>query len=461
MKLLRTEISNKKIEETLDFFDNEGIQIHSFLASYKDSLLSEVYYSPFSDNTMHRMYSISKSITAILIGILIKQKKVSLDDDMTKFFPQYDRSKARFATVRDLLMMKTPFLSTSYKRGSKNSRNVSTYQDDYVKAFFTEVIDRRCPLFFSYDTGASVVLARIVEIASGMSYEDFLRTELYKPLGLKVQGVKVLKDRKGNPQGGSGLLMKPYDLLKIIYMLSLGGCGIIDDDFAIEAVKALSDNTITGLGNMKERRSGYGYQIWRVRNDAFAFVGLGGQYAVAVPEKELCFAVTADTMINGAYADIILRKVLELADSIDPKEYAKKKSRSVVALENRVMPKPFSGIFDCMHNQFGFERIEIKYNESIGSIVIEGNGKSDEYSFAMGRNRVVGFTEKASSPALGSAAITRDGILIVWLQFIGEWLGDMTFEIAVTDTRLSMRVRTYGELTYDGLNGALDARRIH
>ena len=198
MKLLRTEISNKKIEETLDFFDNEGIQIHSFLASYKDSLLSEVYYSPFSDNTMHRMYSISKSITAILIGILIKQKKVSLDDDMTKFFPQYDRSKARFATVRDLLMMKTPFLSTSYKRGSKNSRNVSTYQDDYVKAFFTEVIDRRCPLFFSYDTGASVVLARIVEIASGMSYEDFLRRHkgmhvLFLELGVGMNTPGIIK----------------------------------------------------------------------------------------------------------------------------------------------------------------------------------------------------------------------------------------------------------------------------
>ena len=64
-------LSNRQVEDALDRLDEEGIAIHSLLVAYKDEVIAERYYAPFKRDELHRMYSVTKSINAIGIGILL------------------------------------------------------------------------------------------------------------------------------------------------------------------------------------------------------------------------------------------------------------------------------------------------------------------------------------------------------------------------------------------------------
>ena len=162
MEFKTRKTSNRKIEDALNFFEREGIALHSVLVSYKDELITECYYHPFERDTLHRMYSVTKSINALGIGILLKKGLLTLDDKLSSILPEYITAETderiKNTSVRNLLMMKSPYSKTSYKIGVKNGNNVSSYPDDWVSSFFTNTPDHDADTFFSYDTGAATVL---------------------------------------------------------------------------------------------------------------------------------------------------------------------------------------------------------------------------------------------------------------------------------------------------------------
>jgi CubicO group peptidase (beta-lactamase class C family) len=53
-----------------------------------DSIFFEKYWKPFNADFLHRMYSVSKSFVSIAIGFLIQDGKISIDDDMEKYFSE-------------------------------------------------------------------------------------------------------------------------------------------------------------------------------------------------------------------------------------------------------------------------------------------------------------------------------------------------------------------------------------
>ncbi len=453
-----TDKSNGKIESLLSCFDEEGIAIHSFLCAKANDILSEVYYSPFKRETLHRMYSVTKSINALGIGILLKKGMLSLDDSVVSYFREYVNEntdeRIKRTTLRNLLMMKSPFSRTCYKEGARNSNNVSTYHDNWVKSFFTVKPDHDPDAFFSYDTGSATVLSKIIEKVSGKSYIEFFKDELFKPLNIS-EDTYILSDSHGNPQGGSGLMMRPLDLLKLIYLVSKGGLSFIDESFIKDAVRPLSDTTIASLSSFSERRLGYGYQIWRVSDDAFAFIGLGGQIALSVASKDLVFVTTADTQGSEPYASLILKELLRLSDEIDPDDISEKKERHVVALKSRKRSRLNRTTFKMDSNGIGLDSVALSYDEDEGNISITKDGCILSYDFAFGKNKVISIMEESSTPALSSASVNADDTLSIWLQFIGENNGGLTFEIAVREERISMRMKLYGELMFDGYSGVL------
>ena len=95
------------------------VPLHSLLIMHHDKLITEGYYAPCTEDTLHRMFSISKSFTSIAIGLLAEEGKLSLDDPIVNYFP--DKVPADVhpwisaMTIRDMLMMRTCHASTTYK----------------------------------------------------------------------------------------------------------------------------------------------------------------------------------------------------------------------------------------------------------------------------------------------------------------------------------------------------------
>jgi len=137
-----------------------------------------------NDSSVFELASVSKQFTAMGIMILKEKGSLSYEDNIKKYFPQlpYDN-----ITIRNLLT---------------HTSGIPSYEDQFEKnwdrkkiAFNKDIIDmlsrRKDTLFFKpgskwrYSNTGYALLASIIEKVSGMSYNDFMATNIFQPLGMK------------------------------------------------------------------------------------------------------------------------------------------------------------------------------------------------------------------------------------------------------------------------------------
>ena len=66
-------LSSLKILDMLKELDAANVPMHALLIMKNDSLVFEKYYAPYDADTLHRMFSITKSFTAIAIALLMEE----------------------------------------------------------------------------------------------------------------------------------------------------------------------------------------------------------------------------------------------------------------------------------------------------------------------------------------------------------------------------------------------------
>lgn len=135
---------------------------------------------PITSSTLISIGSITKSFTAIAILKLVEGKKLSLDDNLKKFFKGVSEDKAEI-TLHQLLTHSSGF--TEFAEGDKG---------DYEKVETDEFLQRVFKSKLSFASGTKAVysnvnfsiLGIIIEKISGMDYEKYLREILFAPLGI-------------------------------------------------------------------------------------------------------------------------------------------------------------------------------------------------------------------------------------------------------------------------------------
>jgi len=162
-------------------------------------------------DSIFRIASMTKPITATAMMILHDEGNLSIDDPIEKFIPAFkeqklrDGSAARPVTIRDVL---------THTAGL--SRPPSS---DFLTKSLEEIVDGigQAPLAFEpgsqwkYSSGLNVA-ARIIEVISGESYSDFLDGRIFKPLGMKDTTFVLSKGQAGrlattySPKEGGGII---------------------------------------------------------------------------------------------------------------------------------------------------------------------------------------------------------------------------------------------------------------
>ena len=205
-----TGISASCIMDALREIDTRGISMHSFLFCKDNCLVAEGYYAPVKKNDLHRMFSVTKSFVSIAIGFLQEEGRLSLDDSIVKFFPEYvpNTSEAHpwllATTIRDMLSMRSCHASTTYDKFSSKT--------DWVKSFFTVAPTHKPGTVFHYDTSSSHTLCALVEKLTGMKMLDYLRNKVLNEIGFSKEAY-CLTDGFGVSMGGSGLMATSRDLM--------------------------------------------------------------------------------------------------------------------------------------------------------------------------------------------------------------------------------------------------------
>jgi len=139
---------------------------------------------PIEPDMVFRIGSLTKQFTAVAVLMLSEQGKLSLEDDITKFIPDYP-TQGKKITVEHLL---------THTSGIKSYTSLPEWLPLWRKDMpLTELIAifKDKPMDFApgekwaYNNSAYVLLGAVIEKASGQSYSDFIEKNIFAPLGMK------------------------------------------------------------------------------------------------------------------------------------------------------------------------------------------------------------------------------------------------------------------------------------
>ena len=158
------------------------------------------YGIPITSASVFNIASVSKQFTAMSIMLLAKQRKLSLDDDIRKYMPEWPQYQ-RTITIRNLINQTSGIREYSHLMAAAGIR----FQDATDEEVF-KILTRQKELNFEpgeeylYSNSNYFLLAQIVKSVSGKSLRQFAEENIFKPLGMlntgfQADGTEVIKNR--------------------------------------------------------------------------------------------------------------------------------------------------------------------------------------------------------------------------------------------------------------------------
>jgi CubicO group peptidase (beta-lactamase class C family) len=148
---------------------------------------------PMQENTLFWIASQSKGITAAAVMMLVDEGKLSLNDPVEKYLPEFKNQKVgtgkdapvernRSITIRDLLshVSGLPFAS-AVEKPTLDGLPLA----EAVKSYAQAPLVTQPGTKYQYSNAGINTAARVLEVVSGQAYEDFMDKRLFGPLGMK------------------------------------------------------------------------------------------------------------------------------------------------------------------------------------------------------------------------------------------------------------------------------------
>jgi len=254
----------------------------------------------------HTMQSVSKTVTSATIGVAMARGafKAPLSTPVLHYFDEtkvknVDARKRRM-TLRDLLTM-TSGLDWNEDLPYDDPNNPSDLMeaaDDWVQFVIDRPMKDEPGSVFAYSSGATELLAHIFKRETGVDIENYARSHLFGPLGIRDYYWK--RTPLGVVDTEGGLYLRAEDLAKIgLLYLNAGrwnGQPLMTSDWVKESLTPRID---AGEGFQ------YGYQWWLLphgdaKRVAWLARGMGGQRLIVIPEEHLIVVSTAWHILNEA-----------------------------------------------------------------------------------------------------------------------------------------------------------------
>ena len=451
-------ISSADIKDYIDCLEGCGLSTHDVIIARGNDIVFEKYWKPFGPSFLHRMYSVSKSFVSIAVGFAVQDGFFSTDDKMITLFPKeledVDNEFFRNQTVKDMLMMSTCVA------GWDNWFRANS--PDRVHHYFHSIKSFKKPgKTFLYDSTGSFVLGALVERVTGKPFMEYLREKLFDKIGVSKEAY-CLKCPGGHSWGDSAVLCTARDLLLFArFVMNKGrwnGEQLLDEEYVTEAVSDLIDTDIMGTEGVA--KFGYGYLIWRTYDNSFFFNGMGCQFAVCVPHKDIILVYNGDNQGIDNAKEVIIRSFFEqivrkacdtpltpdtkaIAELEKPMELMAARGNAHSAYEQKVGGRTFK----LEGNPMNISELTLHFEGDVGEmryINAQGNKTirfgmlknlyedafpQEGYSKEVGSVRTKGYYYRYA----GSAAWTRENSLHIKVQIIDEYFGRLDIRLLFDD----------------------------
>ncbi len=460
-----TGIASECILRMINRLHDKQIPMHSLLLMHHDKLIFEGYYAPCHKDTLHRMFSISKSFTSIAVGLLVDEGKIALEDPIIQYFPEKlpDTVHPWIAqtTIKDMLMMRTCHASTTYKLDMFS---------DWVESYFTTPPTHQPGTLFHYDTSAAHTLCALVEKLTGRSMLDYLKEKL-QVLGLSEESY-MIKDPFGVSMGGSGLVAFPMDMMKFAYFIAHRGLvlgeQLLSPSYIDMAVSALTETRMTAP--LPSEAQGYGFQFWRNQKNGYTCYGMGGQLIIFLPEHHLICVTTADTQsIQGGNQQIYDALYEELLPYVqqDALEYDKTAEQYLANAYEALAMKPLISafepkdvdnyldkVYEVSSKDADFQNVSVHFETDSSKLEFTYKHTLYTVSFGMGTMRT-GLFPIYNLWYAASGAWLFDGTLLIKAHIIDAYVGCVQFQLSFGKEELTIFMSKKEESLFQEFQGHL------
>ncbi len=286
-----------------------------------------------SINTRFYIGGITKQFTAAAVLILSEKKKLSLDDTLDKYFPDYEAGGK--VTVKQLLNMTsgintyvlhnditTPsnYLIGDLDEKVKEDNSAKENKELILDWIFSQKLIFAPGTKFDESESNYFLLGEIIEQASGMSYADYLKTAMFAPLGMgssnfepdekmalaydKAANTKSL-NYKGVGYSAFGMISSVSDLLKWTD-------GLLNNQvLAPASFKLMFSNQVSGI---KDNKISYGFGVKMNGKTAFIngkYDAFGSILSYNTDKSEIFVSLTNYTASDNKAVRDNFKKVLQ------------------------------------------------------------------------------------------------------------------------------------------------------
>jgi CubicO group peptidase (beta-lactamase class C family) len=477
-------VSSKHILNFLEKAEKNGVMLHSVLMMRRGKVIAEGYYSPFTQNTMHRMYSVSKTFASTAIGLLADEGRISLDDRVSGYFkdklPGNPHPYILEMSIRDLLKMATPHTTTTYTEKDR----------DWVWTFFNTRPSHPPGTVFNYDTSGSHVLTALVERVTGRPFLEYLKDKVLRDLGFS-ESAWCIKAPEGYSWGGSGVICTTRDTarLALLYMNKgrIGDRQYISEEYVQAAASRQIDNAVSGHRDYMHG-NGYGYQIWILRDGAYAFCGMGGQLAICIPKEEFLFVCTGDIQGSAHYYagiyELLWNEIVERLQPVALPEDEAAATQLMHKLNTLRVVNPLIGEtcspwqekvnglrYALDPNPMGIERIGVEFSGKEGTLFIETQEEEKCIKFGMEDyaegyfpqtnyfGNTIGIPKGEMYKCIAAARWTQEDKLVIRCYIIDDYFGNLAITLGFKGEELGLNMTKTAEWFLDEYQGFAGGRK--
>tara|TARA_R110000765_G_scaffold140504_1_gene241073 strand:- start:15 stop:1775 length:1761 start_codon:yes stop_codon:yes gene_type:complete len=178
---------------------------------------------PNNPNTKHRLGSVTKQFTAMLILQMVAEGKLDLQAPITNYLPEYPKENGDKITTHHLLTHTSGIPNyTSFPDFFKDVSRDPYTPEEFTTKFQDMELEFTPGEKFNYSNSGYFLLGVLIEKLSGKTYEEMLDEKIFFPLGMKESGFDhhsdILKNRAtGYENNGNGFINSPFLDMSIPY----------------------------------------------------------------------------------------------------------------------------------------------------------------------------------------------------------------------------------------------------
>ena len=277
----------------LDSLDRDYLEDHetvAYLVIQNGKVLYEEYWDGYGTESLSNIFSATKSIVSLLIGIAIDQGKInSVNDPIGKYLKEFSGDERGNITIKNLLTMSSG-LDWDEAYSSPTSITTKAYYGENLREVSTDQqLIEKPGIRFRYQSGNTQLLAFIVEEAAGETISKYAERMLWKPMQATQPALWSVDKKDGDEKSFCCFNTNARDVARFGQLvLNKGrwnGKQLVSEKYILEATKAASEI----LNEEKtEALNFYGYQYWilpYLEMNIPYMRGHRGQYIYCIAEK--------------------------------------------------------------------------------------------------------------------------------------------------------------------------------